>query len=741
MIRYRLTWVLLALLGCGGDEVRVLFEFPNPDARAALRRLQVRVYPGADALRTCQDGFLGTAARGEAPVELPNEFVDQRCADDDNTPCAPDWFESVTLEGVRAGRGILYVRGFAGVGPNEPVVFEGCSDDFDTGDGDQVVGLAFVLPDSARSELLAPPSRVGLVGEVLALPVRVVAQDPASAGARNEYALPGYEVRVMAGDAPVALDATSARTNVEGVVDLAVELQGPGQGTLRIQASGLEPTEVRLTAVEPLAALRSEMLARFDATPVDLAVGDADGDGPDDVAVALCGSEGRCRIDELTSVDTVAGVSGLAIVEDRTRVQAVVADGWGRLPVDVEWIDLPGEPARLGVLSARTADCRPSACPDGELCRCVDGAGRPCGCESSSLVLLAPEAGSFAPVARYVTSASTAVAFRPLGGDGDPNRFAIVTRGRVDDRQSCVDNCDCARGDRCDVSVGRCEDLDQPIEMVIRAPDRPDTLYDPVRCACADASQPTFAQCESPPPVRCGIDVQSRISLAGPDDLCGRPLLPVVPAGAPLTTTTPQSMAILDQGTPSFVVGGVSQVGFISGSGWRYSHQVSRRLHERFDGIALAQLDPNLEPEVVGGGEDLVFWGRGACERFVDGCPVVAADGARGCVGVLATAGVGSLLDVDERSFATCRRFDLDFVPVGGCVSDVDGDGALDLALTAEDDGGVRVLRGDGFGGWSATPEVVTTAAEGGGPMACQDGELLFVSPADRSLYGVFAEE
>ncbi|MGF1511989.1 MAG: hypothetical protein ACFB9M_21060 [Myxococcota bacterium] len=744
----RSAWLTLAaiLSSCGPGEVPIRLQFPNSEARDAVRRLTLSVYVDSVSSLSCDGDFSGTAARGERPDVEPLTQGDFRCAPEDQTQCQNAWFESaVRLEQIPSGRGIVYVRGFASVQADAAPVFEGCSDRFDT-EGDALVTMRFVRPQGTRLELESGSSMT--VADAFEIRGRVIAPDPRNAeGSRRAVVLPGYPVAVHVepGGARLELEAASVtyRSRADGSLSILGRISESGVAMVGLSGEGLPDVQVRLTRLSPMVFSRIEVIPPVPGgRPVDFVTGDFDLDGQVDGALLSCGPDGACTLGELLVEPTEATAVSMLTVIWRLREPVPTKAQFGRVPVDLRLVDLPGEPARLVTLSARTSDCSVVACSAGDSCRCEDDQGVSCVCEASELSLWRSDGTKNLVVdSRYVTTGSTAVAVEPLMGMQDPedvpNRFAVATRGRLFGGIACLDNCACPPGERCSPIDGACEDIEPAIEIATRSGPL-GVLFDPTRCACRDGPLATDPGCAAPPLPFC-----EAIAPSFPErsDLCGRPIPPAVPAGPPLTTAAPRNLVTLDASAQVFVLGAAGGLDFVVGAGYRYTHRVSRRVNDRFDGLFVADIDPGLELEAPR--PDLLYWSRLPCERLEGGCGLISRAEPRGCLGVLASsdeAAVSSLqLDLDSAD--VCRRFDLDFEPAGACSGDFDGNGATDLALSSASDGVVRLIRNDRFGGLGVVTDRLETDAEAGGPLDCRDidadglTDIVMVSRPDRRIW------
>ncbi|MEM1025887.1 MAG: VCBS repeat-containing protein [Myxococcota bacterium] len=683
---------LLVLLGCGEDARSIVLNFPNAELRAATRRIRIEVVDNDVVPRTCAEGFLGTAALGELPASGERRVLDERCAEDDATPCAVDWANGIGLSGLPARDALVYVRGYGSVAEEAPVILEGCASGFGpSASASTNVDLAPVIPDSTRLELRTPAREVLSVGATTPIRVALRADDPAeSEGARRSYGLPAMDLEVtvegdVGGLGEMAAERASLRTGVDGEAATLFRATSTGVARVRVSLTAGVEAEIELTVLAPL-SLEARGLIAVPERPVALAL------RPEtrSALVLLCEGEGRCELPDALAENELLGHGELVEVSGLLEEEGTVttlARGLGRLPVGVV-----GFEGGAAVLSARSSDCQPVSCPTEGACQCALGDGTPCSCEQSELAVLERGPDDWQVALRHATTASTAATLTLFSES--PLRFAVGFRGRIGSAPSCQSPCDCPFGERCLAETGRCEDRDQVVELLSDVGS--DRLFDGARCGCA--LEGVSCRAPVPSPAQC-----AGVSVSAPfEDECGRLGPWWVPAGPLLTPTRPLDLAV---GATRFesedlVVGGVGRLELIGGQGWQWSHRESRFVNDRVDRLALGQVDPRLDGESEAGRLDVVFWSEARCGTSA--CPLVReGEDDRGCFGVLNTAGVSDAFSVPVDDPRHCRRRGLDVQAQDGCLVDVDGDGALD-AVTV----GAKVLlvfRGDGAGGF-ATP-------------------------------------
>jgi len=734
-MRRGLLWALI-LVGCGEEPRAVVLRFPNAEARAVIRRLQVQIVENETVPRTCAEGFLGTAALGREAAEGERRVLDERCAEVDVEPCAPDWADGIGLSGLAARDALVYVRGFASVAEEAPVILEGCSTRFGPEAGPSTeIELQFVLPSSTRLERITPPRLVVDVDAPTELRFALRADNPAlQQGARRTYGLPAVDVAVEVASGDGTLQpgdgaALRLRTDAQGEVELSFRAASAGPSRVQARLSANVSAAVSLTALPPLSLSRLRRVS-LSGEPVGLALRPDPPAGPTrpSVLVLGCAGEGRCHLPERLPENEVLGRSELFVVDDLMDPGAEprrVAEDLGRLPVDVVGVE-----GGAAVASARSRDCLPVSCPTEGACRCEDPSGEACACERSELTLLREEMGSWRIEARHLSTASTAAALAVV--PGPTTRLAVAYRGRIGSSPSCASACDCPFGERCRADSGLCEDRDQEVE-ILEVDGGGSGLFDGARCGCLAEE----ASCGPPVPSEAAC---MGIRLAPPiEDECGRVGPAWVPSGPLFTPSFPLDLGFgpVRFDDTDMVVGGLGRVELVTGRDWAWDHRESRFVNDRLDAIALGQLDPRLDLVAGEAGQlDLAFWsgtpcGDAACPRFG------GSDGGAGCFGVLTTAGPEDAFSVPVDDPVHCRRRDLEVPARGGCLADVDGDGALD-AVTA---GGssLLVFRGDAAGGLADPGTQVTLEGEAVA-VACRDldgdqaSEVLVLLQAEPAL-------
>lgn len=749
------AWIgCVSVWACADSEGTIQLRFANEVAQRSLRRLTIEVFDPL-AGRDC-NGLLGTAADREDPERSPTLRGEFNCASDDQTPCSPEWIRSVELEGLRRGVSTIYLRGYASVAEDAPVIFEGCTDRFDTDDAssDVPVPMSFVLPDTARIVHVSGPGQVATEPGPAPRPwvVRVLVTDPrGGGGARGDHVLPGFPVRferssslgqlrdpssgavgealeVVAGSdgtASILLQLPGGTGTVEARVD--ADWARVGNGPSRDPVQRPEPLVGRFSVVEPVRFEGRASADGIQGRAAALDVGDFDHDGSLDAAVLSCTGSGRCEFSEDLSVEAELGRSTLTLVRGVSFEPQVdpaqVADD--DLPVDAVTVNYEGED-HLVVAHLRQGDCRPVACPRERLCRCEDGMGRPCSCEASVIEMLEHDGARWVRRAPSVVTTSSNAVDLEVAFDGLRPRVAAAMRGRVDDRVPCQPGvrCKCPRDEDC-AEDGACAMASQRIELFEIVPDLDSTaLVDQIRCTCADPQGVGF--CEPPPPRLCGAPT-GRIE----EDDCARPIMARIPAGPIQSPVEPRGLAVGPLRGPmsrDFVVATPNLVNFVEGDAWRYDLALGISLNQGHDDVLVASLDPRLD-----GTEDrpdLLWWSRSPCAGF--DCPIEGeVEDSAGCLGVLLTAGSVTedgleqprLLRRVPRSDPThCRRIPLQEVPESVCVADFNGDGFEDVGLVRAGDGRFEVRVGDGFGALDAVPErFEMPGLTEGGPLFCGD--------------------
>lgn len=686
--------LLLAAAACGEEPRAVVLGFPNADARALTRRLRVEVVENEAVPRTCAEGFLGTAALGEEPAPGRRRLLDERCAEDDTTRCAPDWADGIGLSGLAAQDALVYVRGYASVDEQAPVILEGCSTQFGPGrETATEIELAPVFPATTRLEALSSPRAVLDAGAETTLRFGLRAENPATrTGARRTYGIPAADVvvEVVEGDGSLGSrdqQELSVRTGAEGVVALRFAAKSPGPSRVQARLSGAVEAEIVFTALPPLTLGRRRRVS-LNLDPVALALRSEGASA----LVLSCAGEGLCALPERLPENELLGTAELVVIEDllaSSSLPRTVARELGRLPVDVVALE-----EGAAVLSARSRGCLPVLCPGDGVCRCEDDQGEVCACERSELALLGEDAGAWSVEARHVSSASTAAALAVL--PDPPLRLAVAYRGRIGSTPSCASACDCPFGERCLVESGLCEDRDQEVE-ILEAGRGGEPLFDGARCSCLARPDSAVVACAEPVPTEAAC--RDVVAAAPVEDECARLGPSWVPAGPRFTPSFPFDLAFgsVRLQRPDMVVGGLGRVDLVGGKDWLWDHRESRLVNDRLDRVALGQLDPRLDGGADAAGRlDVAFWSTAPCGEVA--CPKFGSEASEaGCFGVLTTAGVNHAFSVPIDDPAHCRRRGLDVPARAGCLADVDGDGAQDAVTVGAS--ALFVFRGDGAGG------------------------------------------
>ncbi len=751
MMRGFIGVLALSLVACQSDTGSVVLEFPNEESRAAVRGLGMWLIDTTASAATppCEDGaLLGTAAEGRPPLDgLPGQRFS--CADLPEQPCEPSWLERVSISGLAAASYTIYVRAHLEVfGTDDrepPVILEGCTEAFDAGsdDGRSGVPIAMnlVIPDSARLEIVSGQAQVGVPGADAEEPLRARARAAVPGGTtRDVYDLPGVGLEVaIDGDAQLTSGAGPVLTGSDGQAVIPFRYGGPGTSEVRIRAPALEAQGVAfesttfVSAVAPSFFASVRTVGSVEGQPIDLGVGDVDGDGTDDVVAVGCTGEGVCEVSERLRVEEPQGRASLAVIFDVAGASTLgpVWLGDARIPVGVALSDLaPGGGEEIALAAARDSDCRPTACPDGLPCQCArSSTGGPCSCEASTLDLLRAEPNGWTEVApRYVTTSSNAVDIAVVDEEDD-RRVALLMRGRLEDRRPCRPGpfCDtgCPRGENC-VSGGGlnvCNRLDARVELLDL---RDQALFEGTRCSCYVFNEP-FCPSGFAPPLSSCADAFFAEPERDPDP-CRRRLR----ARIRVSESVPLAFDIgvlRRAGQRDIVVGSAGTMGLVPGDPtWNYARDDALTLTIPGDvtGVRLVDADPRLDartasdPDQLQG--DVWFWSPGPCGS-ASSCPVERSDAQdRSCLGIWVTAGEPNLYDVDPTDRKFCRRRGLPFAIDEGCIGDFNGDGRLDLAAASSTESSLAVFFGDGFGGLTTSPTLTPLpGGASGGPIACQD--------------------
>jgi hypothetical protein len=214
-------------------------------------------------------------------------------------------------------------------------------------------------------------------------------------------------------------------------------------------------------------------------------------------------------------------------------------------------------------------------------------------------------------------------------------------------------------------------------------------------CSCADVAHENSCGNEDD----CGCSYPTTITLPGfdlPNDLV---------TGALRSTDGPDDIVAASDG-------GLDVVSWTSLSGYRWSGgalfgaSVSRVSALDLDGDGIL---------------DVVFASTSPCVDSSDldtYCPIVSTGSGTGCLGVFLRS---STTDLKSALSGVCRRIATPQVPDTWCLADFNGDGHVDVLLSAADQTELTMLLGDGHGAFGAPVPVPLPAGLTGGPLACRD--------------------
>lgn len=784
-MRYAIGCALvLAAAGCGGGGASVSIVFPNEVARDSVRRLRVEAYDpeagGGPSERDCND-FLGKAQLGMDPLGAPVR-ADYQCVETAQNKCEGGWFNGREDLKIPRGRRIIYVLAFASTDEGATPILEGCTDRFDSdGGGDESddvpINLELVIPENARMIKSAGDRQVGRAGEELSVPLEVRVQADSPDGTGGTYDIPGVPIRFTSEDPSFAMvsgnDPMRYETFTDGDGRASVRVRLPNaasNGEIVAFASALvdEMNNDRaelvfsVSVTEPVAFATKDVLSTGDgALPVAIAVGNLDGNGDLDLAIATCqGARDNCT----PGVDAVApfGATRVTVYTDvgdvGARAQLMGPPDLGVLPADLLIDDVAPPQGRGEVVLAnsRRADCVDRVCTMGRACPCYGAEiGDPCPCEGSELAILAVAGGNVTLRSRHTMTGSNAVALATFESQdtGDFRGVAMVAQGRSVNTRPCSranrclpylgDMCDttpelcgCPPAERCECpgcgntsDPGVCVARDKMVDLLVnRTVNQVQQLYNkdgcqvPVlSCNNQDGMQSTCTCIDDELGNNCtGADgcnckVPERIYVGDID----APVLPYAIAAGPL-----QNQQSWDIVVPS--VGGLELFeSRPSTFQWKTEPIINAPVHDAL----VVDLDLASESRTMANPPPDVVWiAREPClagDNFNQSCRIWREldDGVepKGCLGAYFTDGETSIFTLRTPTAGGCRRHYLEFEPHGLCAGEFNDDGHVDIAVASRDVGYVAIFSGDGFGGLLDPPVREDLPGGRGGPIACGD--------------------
>lgn len=720
--------------------------------------------------RSCED-FLGKVGRGEEIPGTPQQ-VFYECDPDDDGFCTEAWFEGGPALDVEPGRYVVFVQVFATKTEGLPPYLEGCNDGFDTGGGgagnERVpVDLQFVLPSNARIEL-AGTNRIAAAPGTPAthrLRVRVVADAPRSN--TTAFGIPGVPIRFLpTGGATVGTALAGAsfvsESLLDGVAEATVTVpSAPGVAEVFAEADIPGVRERVRFVVSAIASVPFESVAaRIEGlgAPRGLAFGAlGPAEGPSLVVVGCAGGEAACP--ESGDPDAPPGSTQVRVFTDLDRAprELPILPGaeLGILPADVFIAPVgPNGSLRAGVVNRRRVECQDRVCTDPETCPCWTlQSGTACPCEGAEIRYLARDGESIRLEARLTLTASNAVAATPYlpRSDDSTVRVAIAGQGRARNERPCSEDdlcmeyrdcrtqpesCGCPPEEQCDcpncgpTQTPRCSARDRMVDMA--GVDTMGALVNHLGCQerivdCNKSDRSGVCVCADGPRTGavCGDDAGR--------DACGCTVPQRVRVGSKNATTVPLDLAVGRFDTDplvDLVVGSRAGLELFAGLANAFEYKFRPSVNSPIDLVDAANLDPESELQQGGPSLDDIAWAaRGSCTRGISQeaqCPIIEEiENAQGCFGALLSDGVNSLiLESEERGKERCRRWDLEAPPIGLCLGDFDGSGTEDLALTVEGANHVKLLWGDGWGGWVYPPvEVALPPGASSGRLACGDSD------------------
>ena len=742
--------------------------FPNAEARRSVRRLLVEVYEApADVSRGCQ-GLVGLAAGGGSRRGVPKQsFLE--CEPDDNGQCPEGWFESNQLLEVLRGPAVVYVQAFSSVDPDAIPFLEGCNENFDGSSGSLSqrvpIALQVILPDDARMiRVSGVRALAGLPGQQFEGVLQVLIEANQPRISRRTYSIPGVMVEfgptpgVSFGNGPGQL--ARVYSDLNGIAQVSVQLPMTSTTTMvQVTAPELRGGNTTTFAVSALSVPTFESVEEVVpglGEPIDVAIGRFDGEAQPTLAVVSCvGGDGDASClpgvanegsPGITRMALLSELGGTLVSRDFETSNINGQPTLGILPAAVEFKQLfRDSPYQLFVLESRRLECQRRVCEDPETCPCwTQQSGTPCPCEGSVLRIFQKEEGrGIVSIPPLTLTASNAVAMAStrffltktlvMAGQGRSKNERPCSLADVClpyDSETCrsaPETCGCPPEERCETVVAGeapvCVLRDRMVDFVNLGSDNQlrnrrgcqqrnvqcDKSTGEGTCSCLDEGTDWFCEDENPSADGCGCTVPHRLRV-GPVNATSSPLDIVGGQFSPFSfveTLIVASFAGLD----------------IYGTNQEWSERPF--INAPIEQIVSVDLDPDVNPSDSDRYDDVAWVASSGCLRGVnqeERCPIIRKlSEPRGCLGVYLSDLKAGLLEISNRE-ALCHRFDTEFQPSHICEGDFNGDGALDIAVTAADTAQVNIFLGNRWGALLHSPVRMSIHPDAqGGPMACED--------------------
>ena len=741
-MRPQILMVALALSACSGDPTITLF-FPNEVSQAATQKISIQVF----------DRSSGSGAIGLSCAELLGQAGSEN-------PTAPPPTEEVSfgypLSGeeripeINKGKPIVYVLGHKD--DDAPPILEGCSDTFDTSDGNTEIDLEVVIPMGSTIVKSLGDLQSGLAGEELSVPIRVQVLTP---GGGETPPIPGVELLFQPSGGFQIINANDGPNSTLLSDDLGfaeVRVRAPtnvADGTIVVSSPSrdeLAPVTFTLGVVGAVNLSPTSSGFSFGARPVALASGRISSGGIDLAVLSCSGNEGDCMP---SASNTQPGESVLHIVENlggNLNFRTGPA-GLGIVPTGIALFQ-PSDQPQIAISNGWRQDCRNRICQPNQPCGCFranPGTQRPCPCEGAEVVTVEPSGGSFM-VERHAMTGSSAVGLAALRINGVES-VAIAAAGRSLHERPCNPNNTCAAYDiaLCEQDPGACGC--PPSEQC--APNVPggplcvaiDQKLDVLTAIGASSSLVNLRGCQLPdllcdrtdqmdPTTACDCIDSERGNICSVIERCGCEVPQASFIGDPSLTFKPLAVAAGDFGNPSnhgIVVGTPTSLQYMSFQVNSEIFMASKALVLNIpqEGVATTQFDTQIDNAL-----DVVSYSRAPCGtgQLEGNCELVQERPTleRGCLTTHLSAGSGSLL-VDTPDLPDiCRRLPLDYTPTGICAGRLNDDAFDDIAVATESLGGdgppgLVLYAGDGNGGLLLPPTQAPLDVGGAGPIECVD--------------------
>ena len=734
---------------CDDGRGMLTLVFPNEPARAAVRRIRVD-FRTSRVTNPCRLML----ARSEI-VPVDSAIFEANCPVDESGACSEGWLDDLSIPVVEPDARAVEVRGYFDEDPEAWPVVSGCQDGFDPERPELRVELGVYIRRESPVQLVAGHAAVGPPGSESAQPLSArVRSFPRDGTARSFFDVAGATIRFEVLDGDLEFDDGSTARDVvagpDGVASVGYRRGAVGTSEVRVSVPFEEddpepgpPVSAFVSAVPDIALDVGPAIPALEGRAIDVSIGDADGNGVIDAFVLGCTGDAPCAPSDGSVADEAFGETELRIVFDVTGAEPLAREpapglGWAPMGIANSRSIVPGGffANEVVVVEARNRDCEPVDCEAGGACTCRRvGDGAPCRCEAGVVRVRRWDEGRWTTPVEPMTEleSDNAIGVELLRGVPFPPELGpldgvvLATRGRIRHGQPCAaaTACpeDCPDRESCGVVGGSLRCLPPPPSaqfFVLRA-----TGWDDLAsCGCRDEA------------LGCAVDEVFEGICPGEDegwqttDVCGEQRLARV-EGAP--GVVPRSFAldaIRTQGAVDLLFGSERAVEMVSVSADGPGVPQSILLETRVDGVFGAYLDfaldlvvplPPLERDRMRG--DLVWWSEAPCDVAAERCPSVhASSTARGCVGVVVTAGRPDVASLDYADARHCRRLDLPIVPDHGCRGDFNRDGDLDVLFAEEGGSELAFLFGDDHGGLSVPARTVPLPAGAtGGPLTCVD--------------------